>query len=275
VTAIQNKKRLLRVSLRTFLALFTCVAFGIAWFANYAQKRKTAFAAVREAGGDIQMGIRESTRLEKWFGPEVFGVVIKIDLRDGAADNELLRHIANVKELRRLDLSNADIDDDGLRLIKHLPLKELWLQETKITNSAAETISRMKTLDFLQLNATSVSDAFFEQLQAMPDLEDLGLRGTQVTSAGMTYLSRHPQLKTLDLYSTEVDDGGVGFLVDCQSLQNLGLSMTGITDAVFEHLNNLPNLTDADLSGNRSVTTAAVLAFEKSHAKCDIEWYRK
>jgi hypothetical protein len=51
--------------------------------------------------------------------------------------------------------------------------------------------------------------------------------------------------------------------------------MTKITDAVFHHLDKLPNLTDADLSANRPVTTEAVLTFEKSHPKCDIEWYGK
>ncbi|MBW3600332.1 MAG: hypothetical protein KY475_24070 [Planctomycetes bacterium] len=51
--------------------------------------------------------------------------------------------------------------------------------------------------------------------------------------------------------------------------------MTSVTDAVFEHLDKLPNLSDVDLTANRPVSTEAVLAFEKSHPKCDIEWYRK
>ena len=186
-----------------------------------------------------------------------------------------MAHIGALKELRRLDLSNADIDDDGLRQIIHLPLRELWLQETNITNASAATVSRMKSLDFLQLNATSLSDAFLEQLASMPELEDLGLRGTRVTGVGMKYLSRHPNLKKLDVYSTDVDDAGVKHLVDCQSLTDVGLSMTKVTNHVFEHLARLPNLTDADLTANRPVTTEAVLAFEKSHPKCDIEWYRK
>ena len=51
--------------------------------------------------------------------------------------------------------------------------------------------------------------------------------------------------------------------------------MTKITDSVFKSLDKLPNLTSADLNANDLVTTEAVLDFEKSHAKCDIEWYRK
>jgi len=270
---MSREKPWIRYSVRSLLALISFSAMAIAGFAHYSRTRHEAFAAVREAGGQIQMGIGEPTRLEKWFGPELFGVVNKIDLRKGSADNELMKHIGRLAELGRIDLSNADIDDDGLRLISHLPLTELWLQETKISDDSAETISEMQTLRFLQLNATSLTDNFLEQLQSLPKLEDLGLRGTKVTSTGMQYLSRHPRLKKLDVYSTDVDDSGVAELAKCNQLTDIGLSSTKITDAVFEHLDKLQNLTDADLSGNRSVTTEAVIAFEKSHPKCDIEWY--
>ena len=162
---------------------------------GYAHQRWAAFAAIRQAGGDLQMGIGRPGRLEKWFGAELFGTVNKVDLREGKADNALLAHVAALKELRRLDLSDADINDDGLRLIVHLPLRELWLQGTKITDASAATLSTISSLDFLQLNATSVSDAFLERLAPLPELEDLGLRGTQVTGVGMKYLSRHPKLK--------------------------------------------------------------------------------
>jgi len=221
------------------------------------------------------MGIREPSRLEDWFESELFGIVNKVDLRKGKADNALLAHIGVLKELRRLDLSNADIDDEGLRLIMHLPLRELWLQGTNITDASAATLSNILSLDFLQLNATSLSDTFLEQLEPLPELKDLGLRGTHVTGVGMKNLSRHPKLKKLDVYSTEVDDSGVGHLVECQSLTDIGLSMTKITNDVFGHFDKMPNLTGADLTANRPVTTEAVLAFEKSHPKCDIEWYRK
>ncbi len=269
------KKSWLRISLRTLFVLVTCVAIALASFTHYANKRRAAFSAIRGASGKIEMGIGEPSQLEKWLGSELFGTVIKVDLRECKVDNALLAHIAALKELRRLDLSNASIDDDGLRQIAHLPLRELWLQETNISDASATTISKFKSLDFLQLNATSLSDSFLEHLGPMLELDDLGLRGTRVTGAAMKFLSRHPKLKKLDVYSTEVDDSGVAHLVDCQSLTEIGLSMTKVTDAVFECLDKLPNLANADLNANRAVTTKAVLAFEKSHPTCDIEWYGK
>jgi hypothetical protein len=272
---MSSRKRRLQISLRLFFLLFTCVSIAVGLFARYARQRWAAFAAIRQAGGDVQMSVGDPGRLEKWFGAELFGTVNNVDLRKGKADNALLAQIAVLKELRRLDLSNADIDDDGLRRIGHLPLRELWLQETKITDTSAATLSRFKSLNFLQLNATSVSDVFLERLDPLSELEDLGLRGTHVTGAGMKYLSRHPKLKKVDVYMTEVDDSGVAHLVTCQSLNRIGLSMTKVSNAVFQYLDKLPNLTNVDLSANRPVTTEAVLTFEASHPKCDIEWYGK
>jgi hypothetical protein len=238
------------------------------------QKRKAAVAAIREAGGQIQMEMGTPSRLESWFGPELFGNVLKIDLRDSKkVDNDLLTQIGVLKELRRLDLSSAHIDDEGLRRIAHLPLEELWLQSTQISDKSAATLSKMPTLNFLQLNATSLSDEFLENLQPLPALQRLGLRGTRVTGAGMKFLPRHPILTELDVYHTKVDDAGVEQLAACQLLTSLGLSMTQVTNQTFEQLAKLPNLTDADLSANRHVTTEAVLDFEKNHPKCDIEWY--
>ncbi len=270
-----SKHRWFRISLRTFLVVLVIVAIAIAWFAHYARQRTAALAAIRQAGGDIRMYAGKPSLLEEWFGAELFGRVDEVDLREGKVDNGLLIHIGVLKELRRLDLSNADIDDAGVRHIAHLPLQELWLQSTDITDASAATLSKIKSLYFLQLNATSLSDAFLENLQPLPELKDLGMRGTLVTNAGMKYLSRHSNLEQLDVYSTEIDDSGVERLVDCQSLTYLGLSMTNVTDRVFQHLTKLPNLTDADLTANDPVTTEAVLAFEKAHPKCDIEWYRK
>jgi hypothetical protein len=266
-------KRRWRISLRALLIAFTCAVIAVAIVARWAQQRRLAFAAIRKAGGDIQMGRGAPSRLEAWFGPELFGVLNKVDMRKGHADNALVAQIGVLKELRRLDLSDANIDDEGLRQIAHLPLQELWLQSTQITDASAATLSEIKTLQFLQLNATEVTDKFLERLDTFPALDNLGLRGTRVSGAGMQFLARHQNLKTLDVYNTAVDDAGVAALVSCQMLHDLGLSLTQVSTEVFGYLDKLPNLTTVDLNANRPITTADVIAFEKAHPQCDVEWY--
>ena len=230
------------------------------------EKRRAAIAAILQVGGHIRVVVPQPTvdRLERL-------TISAIDLREAKVDNALLLHVGNLTEVRRLDLSNAEIDDIGLAQISHLPLRELWLQSTKITDVSADTISRMKTLDFLQLNSTDVTDVFRDELTAMPKLADLGLRGTFVTGKGMDYLSRHPKLKKLDVYHTSVDDDGVAFLSNCKTLTFVGLSKTKITDKALEHLAKLPNLTRTDLSANRHVTDEAISAFQKAQPDCNVE----
>jgi len=277
VNEMSGKHRWLRISLRSLLVATLIIAVGLAWFTNYANSRRSAFAAIRQAGGQIQMANVPKTalaaRLESWFGPELIGDAYKVDLRKTKANNDLLKQIAVLRELRALDLSYASVDDTGLLTIAHLPLQELWLQSTNITDLSAATISGFRSLEFLAINATSLTDHFLEEVQSLPVLKNLGLRGSKVTGAGMQFLSRHPKIEKLDVYSTEVDDAGVESLTSSKSITDLGLSMTKVPNQVFVHLDRLPNLSRADLSGNSLVSTEMVLAFEKSHPKCDIEWY--
>lgn len=182
-TVMAQNHRWLRISLRSLLLVTLVIAVGIAWFANYANRRKSAFAAIRDAGGQIQMANVPRTaiasRFERWFGSELFGVAYKVDLRKTKANNDILKHVAVFRELRALDLSYANVDDSGLNTIAHLPLQELWLQSTNVTDPSANTLSTMKSLEFLALNATSVTDQFLEDLGTLPSLQNLGLRGSK------------------------------------------------------------------------------------------------
>jgi hypothetical protein len=269
--ATAGKARWFRISLRTLLVAFTCVAIAIGCFAQYAQQRKAAFAAIRKAGGTVLVYPTDPPSWMRWFGMELVGSANQVDLRKGNVDNDLMTHIGRLTELRRLDLSDANIDDEGLRRIAHLPVYELWLQGTHISDRSAETLSKMKTLEFLQLNATTVSDGFLEHLESLPKLENLGLRGAKVTSEGMKYLSRHPRLKKVDVYSTAVGDTGVKYLAQCQLLTDVGLSMTTITDQAFVSLGMLPKLEHVDVTANRPTTAEASKNFANSHPGCNVE----
>ena len=272
MNSVRNIRYSITVSLLVFALPISIARFAFAddSGADEAKKRKAAIAAILQAGGDIKVFTIEpmSVSLDRLS-------IYEINLREAEVDNTLLVHVGNLKEVRQLDLSNAKIDDEGLKHLIHLPLRELWLQSTDITDASAATISEIKSLDFLQLNATKLSDVFLKQLAPMPKLEDLGLRGTLVTGEGMQHLQRHSKLRKLHLYHTDIDDAGVESLTQCKALTSIGLSSTKVTNRVFEHLAEMPNLTDVDLSANRSIRTELVRAFETAFPKCDIEWYRK
>src|SRR6478752_4503020 len=257
-----GQKGWFRISLRTLLVAFTCVAILIGWFAHYAHQRKAAFAAIRKAGGTILVHPTDAPPWVRSLGiMELMGSVNQVDLRKGKVDDDLMTHVGRLTELRRLDLSGADIDDEGLRRIARLPIYELWLQGTHISDRSAETFSKMKQLEFLQLNATTITDGFLEHLESLPKLESLGLRGTKVTSEGMKYLPRHPRLKKVDVYQTAVGDAGAKYLAQCPLLTDVGLSMTAITDEAFLSLGKLPNLEHVDVTANRAISAEVAKIF--------------
>jgi hypothetical protein len=265
-------KRWLKISLRSLLLAFTCISVVFAWYAHGTRQRRAAIAAIEAAGGKVRMASRSRSWIEDWLASDFRGAVSNVELRKCNVTNELIAHVAVLTELRELDLSSTPVDDDDLKKIAHLPLRELWLQSTRITDASASTLSGMTNLNFLQLNATGLTDAFLRDLAALPHLQKLGLRGAPVTDQGLEFLSRHPQLMELDLYQTAVTDVGVETLINCQQLQDLGLSMTKVTSGVFQRLAQMPHLTDVDLSAN-NVTTEEVLEFEQAHPQCDVEWY--
>jgi len=99
--------------------------------------------------------------------------------------NDGLRHLAGLRELRSLNLSDAlAIDGRGLAHLRGLP----WLR-------------------YLMLDATSVGDEGLEYLRELPALERVLLAGTKVTDAGLAGASvlrqvASPSLRTNDGHLT-------------------------------------------------------------------------
>src|SRR5205809_744530 len=112
MTAAMGQRRWFRASLRTLLVAFTCVAIGVGLLVRYAQQRRAAFAAIRKAGGTILVAPTDAPSWMRGIGIELIGTVNRIDLRKGRVDNDLMAHIGRLGEVRRLDLSNANIDDE-------------------------------------------------------------------------------------------------------------------------------------------------------------------
>ena len=260
-------RRLVRALLIAFVALALPDVLARANDVSESGKRKAAIAAILQAGGEIRVVTSATAEMLERLP------INSVDLSEATVSNELLLHVANLQEVTRLNLSFAEIDDIGLRTIAHLPLRELWLQSTNITDASAATISKMETLSFLQLNSLSLSDQFLAELKGLPNLKILGLRGTLVTGDGMKHLSRHPKLSELDVYKTEVDDTGVDALTACQMLRFIGLSNTRITNDVLQKLSNVPRLSRVDLSGNRVLRQESIATFRKNHPTCRVEGY--
>jgi uncharacterized membrane protein/mono/diheme cytochrome c family protein len=106
------------------------------------------------------------------------------------------------------------VDDAAVGSLRGLAAQVLWLDlgQTRITDTAIESVAALTNLTRLRLNGTAVSDAALEKLSALAHLESLNLYGTRVTDAGIVKLEPLKQLRTLYVWQTGVTPQGVARL---------------------------------------------------------------
>jgi Leucine-rich repeat (LRR) protein len=95
-----------------------------------------------------------------------------------------LAKIANLKKLRRLNVSGAKLTPAGLKVLEKLPQLErlsVWYC-TELDDSAATVLAGVPSLVNVDLSYTGISDEGLHKLAALPHLKYLYLTDTKVTA---------------------------------------------------------------------------------------------
>jgi hypothetical protein len=99
-----------------------------------------------------------------------------------------LKHLAGGDRLRELDLSGAQVSDDGLVHLAGLTqLTSLGLGQTQVTGRGLSHL-RAPQLSWLDLDKSQVTDAGLAHLKGLTGLRHLNLNDTQVTNEGLVHL---------------------------------------------------------------------------------------
>ena len=155
------------------------------------------------------------------------GAIVEISLARTDATDQLIAQLAQIKTLRRLDLSFTYVTDRGIESLQQLPhLEEL-------------------TLDTAEFN----TDAALGYLRANKSLRKLVLRGTDVTDVGMPHVATLAELRTLDLSHTMLGDVGIESLPALTRLEELNLGGSRVSGINLHMLKLLPNLRKLSLRG--------------------------
>lgn len=151
----------------------------------------------------------------------------------------LLRHLP----IAELDLRNSAVTDAGLEhLADQQHLTRLNLQRTKVTNRGLERVCPGLTrLESLSVEHTRVDDRGLAFLAACPQLTTLYLGGSAVKGPGLEHLAEHP-LTYLSFQHSELDDSVTQSVAKLKRLETLGLDDTSVTDASLEPLTELKQL---------------------------------
>ena len=192
---------------------------GVCWAISQFPELKGFLASDMPLGDQILESLAKATLL------------VDLNLSKVQVTSAGFKHIAGLKDIERLHLSDTAIDDSGVAHLEGLSkVYWLWLDNTKITSVGMKSIGKLKNLDTLLLHNTAVTDDGLEHIRSLKKLKSLRLDGTKVTDAGLAHLSQVATLEDLDLEDTLVTDKGLVHLQNMPKLKEVRLKGSKVTD---------------------------------------------
>ena len=168
-------------------------------------KIKPVLAAYSEAGKAVDSEEDKVLKMK-------VAAASKADVEKLTKQNILVMPLANESTLLMVNTVNAPLfNDQTAEQLGGLSEQVVWLKlgNTKITDNALKSVSKLKNLTRLDLDQTAVTDAGLTNLSGLKHLERLNLYGTKITDKGLPELAKLKQLKTLYLWQTGVTPQGI------------------------------------------------------------------
>ena len=136
-------------------------------------------------------------------------------------------------------------------------IRHFWLSSSHIENMAElEKLRSFPALQSASFSGTNLDDAGLELVSRVETLENLDLQETQITNDGLVCLENLPRLQYLRLKgNTQLDNGCVSRLLRLVGLVDLGIHETAIDENGLRALVPMTNLRDICLdvwNGNYS-----------------------
>jgi hypothetical protein len=123
----------------------------------------------------------------RWLDHPGYGIE-RLDLSGSTVDCRVAWHIARMFAVRSVKLSRTEVGDDGFFVLQKCGAKELFLDETLITNNGVCAIPLYQQYERLSLAKTIVDDNSAFHLSKISRVEHLDLSHTQITERGMMSL---------------------------------------------------------------------------------------
>ncbi len=127
-----------------------------------------------------------------------------------------LRRIGSLKNLSVLSLPHTQLNDEAVRAWGPLPLFELDLAQTSLTERSLVTLLQSQSLRRISLRHTRVSGQSLEVIQNLPRLYWLDMTGVQIDARSLASLLQGLKLDCLDLSETHLSKDMIDVL--CSSV---------------------------------------------------------
>lgn len=150
-----------------------------------------------------------------------------LELHLTPVDDESLKTISELKQLRRLKLARAmDVTDEGVLSLSQLrSLEHLEMNYSHLTDRSAKAISGLENLEILSLEGQFSEESLqhIRQLKSLRKLTLVGFQGTEVGDEGIVHLRSMTRLKELALWRLPIAENGIRHPEPLQNPQGLGL----------------------------------------------------
>jgi Leucine-rich repeat (LRR) protein len=162
-----------------------------------------------------------------------------------------LKALGEDKFLYELNVSDAGIDDQGVRLLMHSKsIVNLFLDDNHIGRRGAEELSDNNTLTSLSLGGNAIGDRGVFSLAQNTTLQNLFIDNTQIDAEAAFVLAGNSNLVTLDMSDNVIGDQGAIALAHNKSLTDLYLVNTQLGNLGLEAVSQMP-LNVLDVSYNQ------------------------
>ena len=123
--------------------------------------------------------------------------------------SDVMTHLTPLRDLRKVQLCDANVTDDALVHLKDIPnLEELVLYRTKVTDEGLRCLPGMGKLRSLCLADEVFTDASLNYIRRLDGLRFLNLNGAKITDTGLTRLYDLKKLEQILLGGTRVTPDG-------------------------------------------------------------------
>ena len=237
------------------------------------------------------------------------GKIVAVDLRSSWVTDSDMPRLAQLPDLKKLDLSLTRISDRGMRALKSAPaieelnlyfaervtdegtavikgwkhLKRVNFRGTKMTDVTLEFLGGIPTIEAIDAGYAETTDVGWEHLTPLTNLKWLTMGGNKLTDTSLQFLRTMPQIEYLDISGTQRTDSGlwslglsiagVRAIATVKELRELRLAATAVNTQGLEALKALEKLERLDLQNCKQLSdsSGAVLATFKQLKILDLK----
>lgn len=143
----------------------------------------------------------------------------------------------------RVDLQYTCIHSRGLVFLTDLPnVRRLQLSGASVTDGDLAPVSKLCSLEFLNLGSAEVTDDGLRALESCKRLKTLLLSQTTITGRGLSVLSQLPRLECVVVDGDRLEDLAFRHLAECKALRLVEIGGNRLTDDGLARLADLTTL---------------------------------